>query len=85
MRAAARIEADSPQAGKATKPAEKERPTEAPFSAIGFVLLRLRTMSGKPVAAQIKKAALENAALQKCLIAHSKLCLLYCCIGSKPK
>ena len=46
---AAGIEADSPQAVKATKPATKERPTEATFVAIGFVLLGLRTMSGKPV------------------------------------
>jgi len=51
---AAGIEADSPQASKATKPAAKERPAEAPFAASGFVLLGLRTMSGKPVAALIK-------------------------------
>jgi len=51
---AAGIVADSPQAVKATKPAGKERPTEATFPAFGFVLLGLRTMSGKPVAALIK-------------------------------
>ena len=50
---AAVIEADSQQAIKATKPAGKERPTEATLPAFGFVLLGLRTMSGKPVAAQI--------------------------------
>ncbi len=53
MCAAAGIAADSPQAVKATKPAGKERPTEATLPAFGFVLLWLRTMSGKPVAAQI--------------------------------
>ena len=49
---AAGIAADSPQAVKATKPAGKERPTEATLPAIGFVLLGLRTMSEKPVAAR---------------------------------
>jgi len=52
---AAGIAADSPQAVKATKPAAKERPTEATFAAIGFVLLGLRTMSEKPVCRPDKK------------------------------